>query len=452
MALEVYNTLTRKKEVFTPINPPKVGFYSCGPTVYNYAHIGNLRSYVFADILKRILRYNGFNVLHVMNITDVGHLTSDADEGEDKMEKGAKREGKSVWELAKYYTEAFINDIHDLNIEDPDVWCKATDHIQEQIEQVQAIEKKGCTYKTMDGIYFDTSKLDDYGKLARLDLAQLEAGKRVEMGDKKNKTDFALWKLSPRGSKRQMEWKSPWGVGFPGWHIECSAMSSKYLGKQFDIHTGGIDHIQVHHTNEIAQAETAYGEKPWVKYWLHGEFLVIDKGKMAKSGENFLTLATLKEKGFHPLDYRYLCLTAHYRQQLSFSWDALETAQASRKRLMNIIEELPEDDGEAKQYEQEFMEAINDDLNMPKALAVVWNLVRDEQADRRTLLEKFDEVLGLKLLDTEEIPQEIIEIAEQREQARQEKDFEKSDELREKIRTKGYDILDGKEGYRIHKR
>ncbi len=530
--LVLYNTLTRTKEKFEPLRPPKVGLYSCGPTVYNYAHIGNLRSYVFADLLKRVLRYDGYKVEHVMNITDVGHLTSDADSGEDKMEKGSKREGKTVWDIAKFYTEKFQSDIHALNIEDPDIWCKATDHITEQIAQVQAIERKGFTYRTEDGIYFDTSKLEDYGKLARLKAEDLEAGARVDMGEKRHKTDFALWKFSPKGEQRQMEWPSPWGTGFPGWHIECSAMSSKYLGEQFDIHTGGIDHIPVHHTNEIAQAETAFGRKPWVKYWLHGEFLVMDKGKMAKSGENFLTLATIEEKGYDPLDYRYLCLTAHYRQQLKFSWEALDTAKASRQRLLNIIEEISESDdtvsskergaglrasaaakkhagagGDAPssltlrvsssdsetsgedphhqgnrtgseqpaprsaKYEREFLDAVDDDLNAPQALAVLWNALRDNELGRKEKLElvkKFDDVLGLKLtqqrfstahmnghliiMSSEEIPREILILVEEREAARKAKDWKRSDELRSKIQTKGYDILDGKEGYKIKRK
>lgn len=457
--MKLYNTLHRKKEAFIPIADKKVRFYSCGPTVYNYAHIGNLRSYVFSDVLKRVLKYNGFDVNHVMNITDVGHLTSDADEGEDKMEKGAAREGKSVWDIAKYYTEAFMKDIHALNISDPDIWCKATDHIKEQIEQVQLIEKTGFTYQTSDGVYFDTSKLDDYGKLAMLKKDELQAGKRVDIGEKKNKTDFALWKFSPKDEQRQMEWESPWGVGFPGWHIECSAMASKYLGEQFDIHTGGIDHISVHHTNEIAQAETAFSKKPWVKYWLHGEFLVIDSGKMAKSGDNFLTLQTIMDKGYEALDYRYLCLSAHYRQQLKFSYKALDSAKASRARLMNVIEELRSEEtsfGDITNYENEFLFAINDDLNMPQALAVLWNALRDKELGSKEKLElagKFDLVLGLRVLEEvkQEIPDEIVVLAKKREQARVSKDWTQSDELRDAIKSKGYEILDGKEGYKIKK-
>ena len=480
MVLHVYNTLSRTKEEFVPFHPPKVGFYSCGPTVYNYAHIGNLRSYVFADILKRVLKSDGFHVTHVMNITDVGHLTSDADEGEDKMEKGAKREGKTVWQIAQFFTDAFRRDIGLLNISDPNIWCKATDHIKEQIAQIQKLEKKGFTYITEDGVYFDTSKLEDYGKLAKLNIEELEGGARIELGEKKSKTDFALWKYSPKdGTKRQMEWwfdgphagevvkslaNAPGyegSVGFPGWHIECSAMSTKYLGEQFDLHTGGIDHIPVHHTNEIAQAECALGKKPWVKYWMHGEFLVIEKGKMAKSGENFLTLQVLLDKGYPALAYRYFCLTAHYRQQLAFSFEALDSARASYERLKNIMAELvgkaphdaPGDEEEeiGKEYENEFREAANDDLNMPQALSVLWNVLRDEKlsaTSKVALATEFDSVLGLDLLKQEEIaiPDEITRLAEARIAARKAKDWGESDRIRDEIKARGFIIDDKKDG------
>ena len=528
--LTLYNTLTRKKEEFTPLHPPKVGFYSCGPTVYHDAHIGNLRAFVFADTLKRILRADGYRVFHVINITDVGHLTDDGDDGEDKMEKGARREGKSVWEIARHYTDAFLHDIHALNVEDPDIWSKATDHITEQIAQIQAIEKKGFTYRTEDGIYFDTTKLKDYGKLAKLNIEQLEAGARVEVGEKRHKTDFALWKFSPKNQKRAMEWPSPWGIGFPGWHIECSAMSSKYLGEQFDIHTGGADLIPVHHTNEIAQAECAYGKKPWVKYWLHNEFLVNEKGKMAKSAGDFLTLQSLIDKGYPALAYRYFLLTGHYRQQLQFSWGALDSAKQSLERLKNIVEELRGSDGtsaaavaatlgwsgsakkradagrdaptgehEARRgpgsvplprtsgkdphhqgmraesgagrggrealrkddrsakHESAFLDAINDDLNTPQALAVLWSALRDNElntGEKLALVGRFDAVLGLSLLEREEekVPADITALAGEREAARKAKDWKRSDELRAAIHAKGYDILDGKEGYRIKRK
>jgi len=315
MSLKFYNTLTRKLEDFNPLNPPNVGLYTCGPTVYMYAHIGNLRTYIFEDILKRVLLANNYKVNHVMNITDVGHLTSDADTGDDKLEKEAIKENKNAWEIAAFYTAAFQKDLEELNIIPPDIWCKATDHINEQIELVKKLESKGFTYRTDDGIYFDTSKVADYGKLAGLDIEGLRAGIRVEMvAGKKNPTDFALWKFSPTNVKRQMEWDSPWGKGFPGWHIECAAMSMKYLGETFDIHCGGIDHIPVHHTNEIAEAESATG-KPFVKYWLHGEFLELKEGRMGKSEGNAILVSTLKEKGFDPLSYRYLVLNTHYRKR-----------------------------------------------------------------------------------------------------------------------------------------
>ncbi|MBR9700971.1 cysteine--tRNA ligase [Candidatus Woesearchaeota archaeon] len=458
-----FNTLGRKKEPFEPIDGKLARFYSCGPTVYNYAHIGNLRAYIFSDILKRSLIYNNIRVKHVMNITDVGHLTSDADEGEDKMEKGAQREGKTVWEIADHYTQSFKEDIAKLNILEPDIWCKATEHIEEQIAQVKKLEENGLTYKTSDGIYFDTSKLDDYRKLSGQNTEDLKAGARVEMGEKKNPTDFALWKFSPKDHKRAMEWDSPWGVGFPGWHLECSAMSIKYLGDQFDIHTGGIDHIQVHHSNEIAQAEGSTGKKPWVKFWMHGEFLVLDKGKMAKSGENFIILKTLEDKGFDPLVYRYMCLTAHYRQQLTFSWDALETAKNGFERIKTKILDLkqqkaPNADSPAtmSKHEATFLAAINDDLNMPKALAALWDMLKDDSLSgekRRMLAERFDEILGLSIkeIGTDSIPDEILTLADQRQIARENKDWATSDSIRDDIKSKGYIVDDIKDRYTLRK-
>ncbi|MCI0472541.1 MAG: cysteine--tRNA ligase, partial [Ignavibacteria bacterium] len=322
-----YNTLSRKKEEFIPISGSKAGIYTCGPTVYNFAHIGNLRSYFFEDILKRVLLYNGYDVKHIMNITDVGHLVSDEDEGEDKMEKGSAREGKTVWEIAEDYTEAFKKDISLLNILPPTVYCKATDFIQEQIEMIKCLEDKGYTYIIEDGVYYDTSKFPDYGKMALLDIEGLEEGIRVEINtEKRNKTDFALWKFTPKDVKRQMEWESPWGRGFPGWHIECSAMSIKFLGNHFDIHCGGVDHIPIHHTNEIAQAEACTGEK-FVNYWLHGEFLIEEKGKMSKSAGEFLKLQSLIDKGYSPFDYRYFLLMTHYRKKIKFSFNNLDSAR-----------------------------------------------------------------------------------------------------------------------------
>jgi cysteinyl-tRNA synthetase len=337
--IKLYNTLTRKKEVFRPLKNRQVGIYTCGPTVYLYQHIGNLRSYVFPDILKRALEIEGYKVKQVINVTDVGHLTSDADEGEDKIEMAARREKKSAKQIAEYYFKIFRSDLRKLNISEPNIWSKATEHIKEQIELIKKLEKKGYTYKTSDGIYFDTSKLKDYGKLARLDIKGLKAGKRISVREKRNKTDFALWKFSEKPGTRQQEWKSPWGIGFPGWHIECSAMSMKYLGTLFDIHTGGEDHISIHHPNEIAQSEAATG-KPFVKYWLHGAFLIFRGEKVSKSTGGLYTLSELEEKGYSPLDLRYFFLSAHYRKPLNFTFKNLDYAKNSLQRLREIISKL----------------------------------------------------------------------------------------------------------------
>jgi cysteinyl-tRNA synthetase len=340
MELLLYNTMTRHKERFQPIRPPQVGLYTCGPTVYNYAHIGNLRTYIFSDILKRVLLYNGFEVRHVMNITDVGHLTGDRDMGEDKLEKGARKEGKSAWEIAEYYTQAFKKDIRRLNILEPTLWCKATDTIADQIALIETLEAKGYTYRTSDGIYFDTSRFKDYAKLSHQDLEALQEGARVEKNpEKRNATDFALWKYSPPGIQRQMEWPSPWGVGFPGWHIECSAMSMKYLGELLDIHCGGTDHVDVHHTNEIAQSEGALGRK-FVNYWLHNEHLNVNDAKMAKSQGTGFTLMEIKEKGFDPMDLRYFFLNAHYRSKQNFTFEALKAAATGLDNLRKAVMEL----------------------------------------------------------------------------------------------------------------
>ncbi len=454
MALKLYNTLTRKKESFEPIIKAHIGIYSCGPTVYWYQHIGNLRSYIFADILKRVLLYHGYGVKHVINITDVGHLTSDADEGEDKMEKAALKEGKKAFEIAEHYFKVFEEDLDKLNIIKPNIWCKATEHIKEQIELIKKLEKKGYTYRTSDGIYYDTSKFKDYGKLALLNKEGLKAGKRIAVGEKKNKTDFALWKFSDEPGKRQQEWESPWGLGFPGWHIECSAMSSKYLGEQFDIHTGGEDHIPIHHTNEIAQSEGAFGKKPWVKYWLHGAFLTFKGEKVSKSKGGLFTLSELEEKGYSPLDYRYFCLTAHYRSQLNFSLENLDAAKYSLKRLKNIILELKEDKKTNIRYLNEFHEDIDNDLDMPSALAVLWKLVRDEKADGKIgAIREMDKVFGLDLLLKEriEIPLKVRGLIEQREKARKAKDWKKADALREEIKKSGFKVDDTNEGVKVGK-
>ncbi|MEA2088447.1 MAG: cysteine--tRNA ligase [Patescibacteria group bacterium] len=445
--LKIYNTLNRKKEIFKPIKKGKAGVYTCGPTVYNYAHIGNLRCYIFADILIRVLRYDKYKTKWVMNITDVGHLTSDADEGEDKLEKGALREKKSVWEIVEFYTNIFKKDIKLLNIASPDVWCKATDHIQEQINLIKKLEKKEVVYKTSDGIYFDTSKIKDYGKLNGMDLENIQEGKRVCLREKKNATDFALWKFSTKHKKRQMEWNSPWGVGFPGWHIECSAMSIKYLGEHFDIHTGGIDHIPIHHTNEIAQSETSTGKK-FVNYWMHGEFLVIGaKDKMAKSGKNFITLKTIVEKKFNPLTYRYLCFLTHYRKQLQFSWEALNSAQNALNNLYEKFIDLGKEVGKIdKKFQKEFNDLINDDLSMPLVIALlqkVFNSNIKAENKKATVLE-FDKILKLNFdkVKRKKIPKDIMELAGERLKARKKKNWELSDKLRDEIESKGYVIED----------
>ncbi len=451
MPLKLYNTLTRKKEIFKPIKKNQVGIYSCGPTVYWYQHIGNLRTYLFSDILQRVLVYNGYKIKQVMNVTDVGHLTSDADIGEDKIEKAAKKQGKKAQDIANYYLKIFREDFKKLNILEPEIWCKATEHIKEQIDLIKILEKKAYTYKTSDGIYFDTSKLKDYGKLAKLDIKGLEAGKRIKLGEKKNKTDFALWKFSEKPGERQQEWDSPWGIGFPGWHIECSAMSMKYLGNHFDIHTGGIDHISIHHTNEIAQSE-AVTQKKFVNYWLHGNFLTSKGEKVSKSTGGLFTISNLEEKGFKPLEYRYLTLTTHYRKQLNFSLKILKTAQNSYQRLKNIISEIRDDKKTNKEYIKEFEKAINDDLNIPDALQVLWKLIRDKKAQGKyQTIKKIDEVFALNLLEKEEIevPTDILEIIKEREVARAKKDWKKSDALREIIKKQGYLIDDTSEGTKV---
>ena len=342
MKLYVYNTLTRQKEEFVPIRPGEVGLYTCGPTVYNFAHIGNLRTYLFEDVLKRVLAYNGYRVTHVMNITDVGHLTGDRDMGEDKMEKGAQREGRTAWDIAEFYTRAFKQDIARLNILDPSIWCKATDSIPEQIDLIRILEQKGFTYKTGDGIYFDTAKFPGYAALSSQNLDALQEGARVEKNPaKRNATDFALWKFSPAGAKRQMEWDAPWGVGFPGWHIECSAMSMQFLGEQLDIHCGGIDHVDIHHTNEIAQSEAATGKK-FFNVWMHGAFLNIQGGKkMAKSEENFLTLDNaLIKRGIPPLAYRYAAFQTHYRKPMEYTDESIQAAKNGLEHLFNQVREV----------------------------------------------------------------------------------------------------------------
>jgi len=460
MALKLYNTLNRKKEVFKPLKDKEAGMYTCGPTVYFYAHIGNLRTYVFEDILKRVLLYNKFKVEHVMNITDVGHLTSDADEGEDKMLKGAKREGKTVWEIAEYYTKAFKEDLKELNILEPDVWCKATDHIKDMINLIKRLEEKGFTYSAEGNIYFDVSKFKNYGKMARLNLENLQAGARIKIDpNKKNPQDFVLWFTKSKFDNQEMKWDSPWGLGYPGWHIECSAMSMRYLGEQFDIHCGGIDHIPVHHTNEIAQSEGATGKK-WVSYWLHGEFLQIDNGKMAKSTGKISTINNLKEKGYEPLSFRYLCLGTHYRKQLTFSFEALDGAQIAYNKLKNKILELKDNlesrNADKKEfYEKEFLNHINDDLNIPRGLALVWDLLKDKDLgnkEKYDLILYFDKVFGIRLDEVKEekikLTPEEKKLIDEREEARKEKDFVKADRIRNELKDKGIILEDAKDGVR----
>jgi len=449
--LKVFNTLTRKKEEFKPLKIGKVGFYSCGPTVYWFQHIGNLRTYVFNDILKRVLMYEGFDVKHVMNITDVGHLTSDADFGEDKMEKAALKEGKRAEDIANFYLKVFREDMKKLNIIEPSVWCKATEHIQEQVDLILKLEKKGYTYKTEDGIYFDTSKFKDYGKLAKLNVEGLKAGKRIAVGEKKHKTDFALWKFSEEPGKRQQEWNSPWGLGYPGWHIECSAMSTKYLGQPFDIHTGGEDHIPIHHTNEIAQSECAMGRK-FVNHWLHGAFLLFKGEKVSKSKGGLYTVSELEKLGYNPLAYRYMCLLTHYRKGLNFTLENLNDAKNAYSRLKNIISELKDDGDVNDKYLIEFEKAIDDDLNMPLAIQSLWNLLRDEKATGKVeTIRKMDEVFGLKLFEKEEIEvsDKVLELVKERESVRKKKDWKKSDKLRDEIKKLGFIVEDKAEGTKV---
>ena len=454
--IRFYNTLTRKKETFKPIKKGQVGIYTCGPTVYWFQHIGNLRSYFFPDILKRVLKIHGYKVKHVVNITDVGHLTSDADEGEDKMEKAAKKEGKSANEISKFYFDRFKKDLEEMNILMPDVWPRATEHIKEQIGMIKKLEKKGFTYKTPDGIYFDASKSKNYGELANVNIKGLEAGKRVSFGDKKNKIDFALWKFSSSKEKRQQEWESPWGIGFPGWHIECSAMSTKYLGEHFDIHTGGQEHIQIHHTNEIAQSEGATGEK-FVNYWLHGEWLTHNGEKISKSKGGLYTLSELEKEGYSPMDLRYFFLSAHYRKPLSFSLDNLDYAKNSLKKLKEIVSrlKLADDKVNKKRVDQafrEFMGFFDDDLNAPRALSYFWEILRDDKlnnSEKYELAVKFDEVLGLELDKGKKvrIPADVRKLAEIRQAMREEKKWEDADQVRRDIENLGFVVEDSGEGF-----
>jgi cysteinyl-tRNA synthetase len=454
MSLKFYNTLTRSKEEFNSIKPNEVKMYSCGPTVYNFAHIGNLRSYVFADVLRKTLEYSGYNVEQIMNITDIGHLSSDADSGEDKMTKGLMREGKTLTlenmrTMAEFYTEKFKDDLKRLNIKLPNGMYYASDYVKEDIDLIEKLEKSGYTYTTSDGVYFNISKDKNYGEL-RGSLSLLNTknteSRIKENSEKKNLEDFALWKFSSH-----IGFPSPWGIGFPGWHIECSAMSMKFLGEQIDIHTGGIDHISIHHTNEISQSECATGKRPFVNYWLHNEFIDISGNKMAKSDDNFFKISTLIEKNINPIAYRFWLLMANYRTKMNFNWDALLGAEVALNRLFKLYAELTDDVGEVdKEYQNKFRDYIEDDMDTPRALALLWDLIKDENIsapNKKATILDFDKVLGLGfeniITQTEsEIPDEIIKIVEQREQARKEKNYEKSDELRDKINSLGFEVKD----------
>jgi cysteinyl-tRNA synthetase len=456
-ALTLYDNYTRGYRRFEPLDGGAVGLYTCGPTVYDYQHIGNFRTFLFEDLLKRVLEWNGYTVRHVMNITDVGHLTSDADTGEDKMVTGARRTGKSAWEIAALYTASFLEDMQALNIEAPTLYCRATDHIREQIDFIADIEAKGYTYRTSDGIYFDTSKQPDYGFLARLDRAGLEAGKRVELGEKRHITDFALWKFSPAGEKRQMEWPSPWGTGFPGWHIECSAMAQKYLGDYFDIHCGGEDHIPVHHSNEIAQTEARVGTR-LANFWMHGYFLLANDAKMAKSTGEFLRLKALTDRGYDPLAYRYLCLTAHYRSQLKFTWEALDAAATALDRLRSGFYAAPDAGDADAGFLDRFSAELNDDLNLPRALALAWEVLRGDlpPAVRKATLLAFDRVFGLGLPawrpKQEIVPDDVRALAASRATARAARNWAEADRLRDKLLAAGWEIEDRADGYTLRRR
>ena len=463
--MQLYNTQSHRKETFTPLNEKQVTMYCCGPTVYNYAHIGNMRTYIFEDLLGRTLRLH-WPLKHVMNVTDVGHLVSDGDDGEDKMEVGAAREGKSAWDIAKFYEQKFFADYDALHCTRPTVISRATGHIAQMISLVKTLEEKGYTYRTSDGIYYDTSKFPRYDALVgRSRLEGLKGGARVEMSEeKKNPTDFALWKFSPKDKKRQMEWDSPWGVGFPGWHIECSAMAMEYLGPTIDIHCGGIDHVSVHHTNEIAQSEAATGQA-YVRFWVHGEFLVLRAGKMSKSGGTFVTLQTLREKGYDPLDYRYLCLTAHYRTQLEFTYESLDSARKSLQTLRKEVAVAKAAAGADISAEKvaaakaKFQSAMEDDLNAPKALAVVWETLRGTElnaAEKVQFAQFADSILALDLFRTPEekqetLPAEVAEVLQARAAARSAKDYKKSDELRDKLASLGYRVKDTPQGQQVEK-
>lgn len=464
MDIYFYNTLSRTKEKFVSLDKDMVRMYTCGPTVYDFQHIGNWRTFVFEDLLRRVLRYNGYEVNQVMNATDVGHLTGDnlglADEGEDRMEKAARREKKDIWEVAQFYIDDFVKTREWLSILPPTRFVRATDHIGGQITLIQKLLEKDLAYITKTGVFFDVLKFPEYGKLGGQKLVDKRVATREELvadQTKHNPVDFALWKFSKSQDQRQMEWDSPWGTGFPGWHIECSAMSMKYLGESFDIHTGGVDHIAIHHSNEIAQSEGATG-KPLAKYWLHGQFLTVDGGRMGKSLENAYTLHDIAKRGFNPLALRYLYLTAHYRTVLNFSWGTLRSAQKAFDHLNRLVKDWGEAGIGCAEYEEKFLQSVNNDLDLPGALAVVWDLVKSDypaSAKKATLI-KFDEVLGLNLkyISSEpgNISLEAEELLKLREEARLKKDFSASDEARRRINSLGYLVEDTASGPRIKKK
>ncbi len=462
--MKLYNTLSRQIDEIQPFNPPQIGLYACGLTVYDYTHLGHLRKYTLDDVLIRTLRHAGFKVKFVQNVTDVGHLTSDSDTGEDKLEKGARKYGKTAWEVAREFEDYFWKSMDLMGNLRPDVSCRATEHIEEQLEMVKTLETNGFTYVIEnDGVYFDTSKLGDYGKLATIDIEQLKEGARIErIPGKKNPTDFALWKFERPGENRAMVWPSPWHPrSFPGWHIECSAMSMKYLGDQFDLHTGGIDHINVHHTNEIAQAEAATGKQPFVKYWVHHNFLRVDGEKMSKSLGNFYTIEDILKRGINPKALRLLFLTGHYRSEMNFTWQNLEGMQKTFDRLVAQVHQLRSESGrtvlsedklsQVDEYRQRFFRAMEDDLKTPEAIAVMWEMLKSNipGPDKYDLVIEFDEVLGLGLREsqptakpTEGISPEIQVLIDQRQAARQAKDWAKADQLRDQLATMGYLVKD----------
>ena len=456
--VKLFNTLTRSIEPLKTVEPDKASIYCCGPTVYNFQHIGNLKTYIFEDVLVRTIRRAGFLVKHVMNITDVGHLVSDGDDGEDKMLVAMRREGKTSEQIASYYTDIFFDDCKKLNINKPDIVCKATEHINEMIQLNQMIQDNGYAYFANGNLYFDVGKCKDYGKLALLDLEKLKAGARIEVDQhKKSPFDFVLWFTNSKFDNQELQWDSPWGRGYPGWHIECSAMARKYLGDSIDIHCGGIDHIPVHHTNEIAQTEAATGKKPWVNVWMHSDFMVINKQKMSKSTGGFITLSDLIKDGVSPEAYRYFCLTASYRSQLNFSPQALASASDSVKKIRTVVQNLFEQCNDANSnnavasFVQQFEDALFNDLNTPQALAVVWAVVNDKEMsakEKLSTLLNFDEVLGLGVSQWKQeeisIPSEVQELIVQRARAKEAKDFAESDRIRAQISSLGFTVIDDK--------